>query len=1034
MENYKLTKAIRFKLESNDNNNLIQQKVGEVKNISFELTSFVVQLGDFKSKLKKYLFFKAKSGDEISKSALSIKTEWLKQYAKQLFHDSEAVRDKSKRKQTKAIADFRGLTWEIEDRFDELEATYQALTNDADVKLNERARNAQTGLLLKKLVNKNGLSYFVDLVENTVDKKEEDNLSVQLKQQGKALQQELLAGIQKCLPEQSAGLPIAKASFNYYTINKKPVDYAQKIKEQKAKLKITDWERQVFERTNFSKTIKSNIQLNITDLDALRQKLKNIKAHQKAAFNELMTQDISYQDLKANNELYLFNTISEQEFNSYKKHTNEIEKKATLLNQSTNDNEKRRLRSDLQKLKKERGSLINAADKRNQNSFKTYKDFANLYRNIALKQGRISSTIKGIEKEEIESQLLNYWATVFEQNNQHQLVLVPKAKAQNAYGLISNYQKGSSTASTKLYWFESFTLRSLRKLCFGHLEAGSNTFNENIQSVLRKHSYSEIDHRGYNKQVRIEGEFSFKGDTQKIINFYKDVLTSDYAQRVLKLPQQQIQSEIINQDFVSLDEFQIALEKICYKRYTVVDTTVLEQLIKDYHAQVFNITSYDLQKVEQGNLKSHTHIWKEFWSGNNEQNNFDIRINPEITILWRAAKESRVAKYGKGSKLYNKQKKNRYLHPQFTLVTTLSEHSNSPTKELSFMTDDEFSHSVEEFNNKFKKEDFKFALGLDNGETELATLGIYLPIFNQNSHQESIQEIKKTNEYGFKVLSITDLAHSEADKSGKDRKIIQNPSYFLSQEQYTRTFGKTEVEFQEMFARLFKEETLLTLDLTTAKVIGGYIITNGDVPTFYNLCIRHAQRLIWEMNDHADKKTAKKIVIKTNAELTENEKAKFIYYLNEYPSISFEEYNLLSKNKKANYTDFHGLNSNERVKYTEWIFNFWDGTDTISLSEEEKEKFEKVRTGKLIKKGQRVGYYSEFIHFAVCYIGENSETVTDIFDIRNVFKLRKDFYTIKTEQEINQELNHYNTAEGRQQIGNEELDIKINHLKNCSSG
>ncbi|MEI2758749.1 MAG: hypothetical protein V9G42_04845 [Bacteroidia bacterium] len=316
---------------------------------------------------------------------MSIKTEWLKQYAKQLFHDSEAVRDKSKRKQTKAIADFRGLTWEIEDRFDELEATYQALTNDADVKLNERARNAQTGLLLKKLVNKNGLSYFVDLVENTVDKKEEDNLSVQLKQQGKALQQELLAGIQKCLPEQSAGLPIAKASFNYYTINKKPVDYAQKIKEQKAKLKITDWERQVFERTNFSKTIKSNIQLNITDLDALRQKLKNIKAHQKAAFNELMTQDISYQDLKANNELYLFNTISEQEFNSYKKHTNEIEKKATLLNQSTNDNEKRRLRSDLQKLKKERGSLINAADKRNQTVLKLIKILQTYIVNLFLK-------------------------------------------------------------------------------------------------------------------------------------------------------------------------------------------------------------------------------------------------------------------------------------------------------------------------------------------------------------------------------------------------------------------------------------------------------------------------------------------------------------------------------------------------------------------------------------------------------------------------------------------------------------------------
>ena len=341
MENYKLIKAIRFKLESNDNNNLIQQKVEEVKNISFELSSFVTQLGSFKSNLKQYLFFKGKSGDEVLKNALSIKSEWLKQYAKQLFHDSEAIRDKTKRKQTKTIADFRGLSWEIKDRFEELEATCQALTNDADVKLNERARNAQTGLLLKKLSSKNGLSYFVDLVENTVDKKEEGDLSVQLKQQGKALQQELLAGIQKYLPEQSVGLPIAKASFNYYTINKKPVDYAQKIQEQKAKLKITDWEKQVFERTNFSKTIKANIQLNITDLDALRQKLKNIKAQQKAIFNELMTQNISYQNLKDNVELYLFNTITEQEFNSYKQQTEEIEKQKKILEEKKGEGRNR---------------------------------------------------------------------------------------------------------------------------------------------------------------------------------------------------------------------------------------------------------------------------------------------------------------------------------------------------------------------------------------------------------------------------------------------------------------------------------------------------------------------------------------------------------------------------------------------------------------------------------------------------------------------------------------------------------------------
>lgn len=1000
MENYKLAKAIRFKLESNDYNNLIQQKVEEVKNISFELTSFITRLGNFKSNLNKYLFFKDKSGNEVFKNALSIKNEWLKQYAKQLFHDSEAKRDKTERKQTKTISDYKGLAVEIKDRFSEFEATYQALTNDADAQLNERARNAQTGLLLKQLSSKFALSYFVDLIENTVDKKEEDDLSIQLKQRGKTLQNELLAGIQKYLPEQSTGFPIAKASFNYYTLNKKPMDYAQKIKEQKDKLSINDWERDVFNKTNFSKTIKENIKLGVADLDTLRQKLKNIKAQQKATFNELMKPNISYQNLKDNTELYLFNTISKQEFDDYKKQTEVIKEKSTELEQSKNDSDKRQLRSELQRLKKDRGSLINAADKRNQNSFKTYKDFAKLYSNIALKHGRIISTIKGIEKEEVESQLLKYWSVVYEHENRHQLVLIPKENAQKAYGLISNYHQENSTNSTKLYWFESFTFRSLRKLCFGHLEAGTNTFNENIHDVLRKHKYYETDNRGEQQEIRIQGEFSFKGDTQKIISFYKDVLASDYAQSVLKLPKQQLEDNVIHQDFNSLDDFQIALEKICYKRFTVVDDTILERLISNDKAQVFDITSYDLHKAEQHNLKTHTQLWKAFWSINNEKNNFDIRINPEITVLWRAAKESRVHKYGKGSNLYDEKKNNRYLHEQFTLVSTISEHSNTPTKVLSFMTDDEFENSVEEFNGKFKKEDFKFALGLDNGETELATLGVYLPSFKQATHELSIQEIQKVNEYGFKVLNITDLSYSEADKNGKDRKIIQNPSYFLSKEQYIRTFDKTEAEYHQMFSKLFKEETLLTLDLTTAKVIGGHIITNGDVPTYFNLWMRHAQRHIWDMNDHADKKTAKKIELKNNASLLPNEKQKFTENL-----VDEKEYNKLNEQSKTG--------------FVKWIFE--DRTQ-LNFNPEQVKEFNKIQ--------KRKGNFSSNILFAVCYIGESLESVTDIFDVRNVFKLRKDFYALRSESAIREELNSYNSNESlKNKISNEELDLKINHLR-----
>ncbi|MBS1630098.1 MAG: hypothetical protein JST27_08580 [Bacteroidetes bacterium] len=1006
MENYKLTKAIRFRLEPTEENNLIQQQVDELKNISFDLVSFISKLGNFKDSLKQYLLHDHRNGTKQVKSGLSIKSEWLKRYAKQIFHDSEAERDKTKRKQTKTIGEFGSLAKDIEDRLDELENTYQELTDDAIAQLNERARNAHSGLLLKRLGSRNGLSYFVDLVENSVDKHEEGDLSIQLKSQGKALHLELLAGIKKFLPEQSTGVPIAKASFNYYTINKMPVDYAQKVREQQSKLLITDWNGQIWSGKSYSREIKDDVQAGGSDLEALRQKLKNIKAQQKARFNELMTQNLSFQELKNNAELYLFSSISEQEFNSYKDLTGIIEKEATKLSQASDDSQKLQLRSNLQRLKKERGALINAADKRNQNSFKTYKGFADLYRNIALKHGRILSTIKGIEKEAVESQLLQYWSLVLEREGRHQLLLIPKQFAAKCYAFVCNAPVCQQTSASKIYWLESFTLRSLRKLCFGHLDAGTNTFNNDIQSVLRYHSYSETDNRGQNKQVNIEGEFSFKGDARKIIAFYKDVLASRYTQPVLKLPIRALRKEVTEKNFETLDEFQIALEKICYKRYALLPEQILDTIIRRYQPQVFDITSTDLTKGESDNEKRHTQIWRRFWTNENEQQNFDIRINPELAILWRPAKESRVHKYGKESALFDENKHNRYLHPQFTLVTTISEHSNTPTKELSFMTDEEFTHSVEEFNNKFKKEDFKFALGIDNGETELATFGVYFPVFKQNTHEESIQEIDKINEYGFKVLSITNLSHSEADKNGKDRKIIQNPSYFLSKEQYTRTFEKTETEYQTMFSKLFKEDSLLTLDLTTAKVIGGHIITNGDVPTYFNLWMRHAQRMLWDMNDHAEKQTAKQITLKKSEDLNQAEKEKFIEYLN------------LTKNNKK----YFSLSETEKTEYTNWIYAIWN-RQTTNLPAEKNQKYETV------KKDQRVGYYSKHIILAVCYIGEDLQSVTEIFDVRNIFKLRKDFFAIKTEQEIIQELNNYNTNENRQQIGNEELELKINHLR-----
>ena len=98
-------------------------------------------------------------------------------------------------------------------------------------------------------------------------------------------------------------------------------------------------------------------------------------------------------------------------------------------------------------------------------------------------------------------------------------------------------------------------------------------------------------------------------------------------------------------------------------------------------------------------------------------------------------------------------------------------------------------------------------------------------------------------------MKIKDLLYSEIDKNGNEKRIVLNPSYFLDEELYCRTFGKTHEEYVAMFDAQFEKRRLLTLDLTTAKVINGQIVENGDVATYFNLCLRTAQRAIYEMND-----------------------------------------------------------------------------------------------------------------------------------------------------------------------------------------
>ena len=1024
METIRSNRFIRFKLQADGENASIQNKI-DALNVDgeFDLVNFFSKLENYLYDINDYLFFEREDGS-ILKGGIVVKSEWIKTYAKQQLAEfrykersEDNQRNDSRRvkrpRMQHTLSDYK-LSDRIIGVYDDIVDVYEKLQDVVSRERHERADRAKIALLLGRLKTKGGLPLLVSLVENTTDKKEQGELSLRLKKSGKELLNLLEMGVQNYLPEQSKGYPIAKASFNFYTINKRPIDYTRKIKEINDRLRV-DWkkcEEWCFGKNKSAndiiwwKTIKADVERrakgkelllgempmrDIEDYANLRQILKNILAQQRAEFSEMIQSAESYSSLQESG-LYLFDRISDEEFDEYFDFSEEIEQTATKRNQTRDQYKQRELRTKINRLGKQRRDLLNDACRETRDRFVDYKRFAAFYRKVAQQHGRLYAQLKGIEKERNESQMISYWAMILQSGSKHKLVLVPKEKASELRNRLNVSE--DKTSNTKLFWFESFSFRSLQKLCFSNIESGSNKFYSDLRNEAefsRKYSFGG---------KFISGEFDLQGDEQKKIEFYKDVLSSRTAGKMLSISKEELKQEVLDVDFDCLDDFKVALERVSYKRMFTVNPYIIDALKSDFAAQVFDITSLDLRHEEsckdketmfEYSDKMHTRIWKEFWSEDNEDSNFDVRLCPEITLLYRKPKSSRIAKYGADS-----TQRNRYLHEQLTLVTRFTERSNSPGRELSFLAEEDEKKIVENFNREVLKEDFRFALGIDNGEVELSTLGVYLPQFAQESNDATFEMLKKVDEFGFPTLTIRDLNYKEKDINGIDRRVVQNPSYFIKEDLYCRTFGKSHQEYEAMFETLFERRNLLTLDLSTAKVISGHIVTNGDVVSLFNLWKRHAQRNIYAMMEHQLAEGSVEIELKRSYELSDNERQTFIDYLN-------------ADNKK-----YEKLSKTDKSKYVTWIYDRWNGKEV------ENKDFENV-----YNECKRKGNFADIVLYAVCTNAGKVETVVDVFDVRNVFKLRKDFDCLMSQEEIKAELNRYNVRV----ISDEELDLNLRQTK-----
>jgi hypothetical protein len=309
------------------------------------------------------------------------------------------------------------------------------------------------------------------------------------------------------------------------------------------------------------------------------------------------------------------------------------------------------------------------------------------------------------------------------------------------------------------------------------------------------------------------------------MSLYQEVLRGKYPQ--LKLNYDGFEKEIKNiaeTSYSSEEEFRLNFERVAYhisKQYiSQKDVDILQE---QYGCLLLNISSYDLER-DKTNQKDHSQIWESFWDDANKKENFSMRINPEFRLYFRPKREQKdLAK-----------QQNRFSKDHFGIAFTMTQNASQTRMVTSFAEEKELIKMVEKFNYEVikpfiqEKEDNLYHYGIDRGQQELATLSVTK--FSTNA--EPIPARIKAYSIKDKYLNATkDII---IDRNGKKKTVIlyKNPSYFIDD--------------GENFAKMFEEKENACLDLTSAKLIKGKIILNGDAQTFLALKITSGKRQLFE--------------------------------------------------------------------------------------------------------------------------------------------------------------------------------------------
>ena len=890
---YQYTRGIRFSLEPVQEAQDFLKLIPESQETQIDLTQLGKDLISFYSKLNKLLLYynKQKDKKEFYKS-LSVNKNWIKRWHTEIFY--MLIKNRNNQQGKYKLIDLHN---ELKKWFEVWKHHSEAIQEISKKLENNKSRDSEIFHHIKELISVRKLSYIESFLEELHGLKYSnlDKIKKELEDKVKKIAKNLKLAREEYALKVSSSIEIAKASFNYYTVNKKSKEYYKEeiecsekdLYEKKYatvlsnKIKTIEgadvlfnseqekeWVKRFF-KNKLNKEFKKDETLS---LDETYRVIKDFKSEQKAIFYTLIpyiikekidldgdNQKTNYQDRSLLSSYTSYSNKKPSQDNFFKvKNKNlilygyefkKITKRSqlnnlfSLFNNDTAIKEFMEITKKLEKelnsekktaLAKKRGKLLF----RKTCKFQKYDIICKKHETIAKKRGKLIAQIKGIKTEKLESQQIQFWSMIYNLRDQKQLWLIPKSKRKEAYNFIYKPKREAPSWDSEGYLccFESLTMRALHKLCF----AEQSTFVKEMPEDL-KNKQKEV------KKIKTKNKDEFQEKQTKIMAFLKEILISDYAKEKLSLKEYDINQ--LNKA-TTFKDFEKQVENLCYhvKKVSLTNNEI-QSFINDYDVTVLNVSSYDLQErnknayqTPESENRIHTDWWNELWKQQRDLNiesstvrEFGkIRLNPEFKIHYRK-KDENLENYLKkrGFSVEDKNFKNRKIKNQMTVHFTLSLNAGKIYEDLAFANTEDLKEKIEKFNKELNQDkNFKTAWYYGVDLGNIELATLCIVKFRDNKLEPVFLKLDKD----IQCYSLTKYNLQEIKKeSEKIRFAVQNMSYFMKEKYLSNT-------------KYFKKEDNLTcLDLTVAKVMKGKIITNGDIMTYLKLKKSVAKRRIFEL-------------------------------------------------------------------------------------------------------------------------------------------------------------------------------------------